>query len=144
MSESENTGLFLACYTISTSQFGAPLFSLNLMVNAPEETIHGLGKISQTTNPPLELTTKLDGNFTYMTVMPNNTHILVTATGHPILNWPSHGGVGPVIPPNAELRMVLSQDWKSGTANYKYIDNEGNWHSVNDAAVTIASCPVLA
>ena len=143
MSEIEKTGLFLACYEIATSRIGAPLLKLNLTVNTPEESVHGVGKITQTTNPPLNIATKLDGNFTYMTVMPNITHILVTASGYPIIHWPPGGGIGPVILPNVELRMVLNKDWKSGTANYKYIDDQGNWQSIDNAAVKLVSCPVL-
>ena len=142
--ETEKVGLFLACYQIATPRIGAPLFKLTLTVNTPEETVQGIGKITQTTNPPLDITTKLDGSFTYMTVMPDTTQILVIATGYPSIHLPPGGGLGPVILPNVELRMVLNKDWKSGTANYKYIDNQGKWHSINDAVVQLVSCPVLA
>ena len=144
MSELEKTGVFLVSYRITTSLVGAPTLNLNLMVNTPKETVHGLGKITQSTNPPLDITTKLDGHFTYMTVMPDNTHILVTAIGYPVIHWPSHGGPGPVILPNFKLWMVLSKDWKSGTANYKYTDSEGNWQSINEVEVKLTDSPVLA
>ena len=144
MSESEKTGLFLACYRIETPGIGGPVLSLNLTVNTPAETVHGVGKITQTTNPPLDIATKLDGSFTYMTVMPDITHILVTASGYPIIHWPPYGGIGPVILPNVELRMVLDKDWKSGTANYKYRYNDDEWKSIKDAKVQLVNCPVLA
>ncbi|NER82595.1 MAG: DUF1842 domain-containing protein [Leptolyngbya sp. SIO1D8] len=143
MSALDKAALFIVCYTIETDRIDAPAFSLNLTVNPPKETVHGLGKITQSTSPPLDITTRLDGSFTHMTVMPDNTHILVVATGYPVIHWPPYSGVGQVIPPNAELRMLLSRDWKSGTANYKYLDNQGDWHSMSDASVNYANCPVL-
>ena len=143
MLELDKAGLFIVCYTIETARTSAPVFNLNLTVNPPKGTVHGLGKIIQSTNPPLDLTTRLDGSFTYMTVMPNNTHILVVATGYPVIHWHPYSGVSTVIPPNAELRMFLSRDWKSGTANYKYIDNQGDWHSISDVSVKYENCPIL-
>lgn len=139
----EKPGLFITSYTIATPIISAPLFNVHLTVYTPGETIHGTGYITQTTNPPLDVATKLDGSFTYMTVMPNITHILVTAIGNPIIHWPPHGGIGPVILPNVELRMVLEKDWKSGTANYKYIDNNGELQSINNAVVKLSSSPTL-
>jgi hypothetical protein len=130
----QTTGLFLASYTITSGAMGAPTFQLNLSVYTPKETVHGVGQITNTANPPLHITTKLDGSYTYMTVMPNNTHILVTALGYPI-DSPVQGGVPTAIRANAELRMVLTEDWKSGTATYKYVDDQGNTHSINDAKV---------
>jgi predicted secreted protein len=129
------TGLFIACYEIGGDKLGAPLFKVNLTVHTPTETINGLGQITQAIHPPLDVATKLDGNYTYMTVMPHNVHILVTATGYPIIQSSPQGGISPVISPNVNLRMVLSEDWKLGTANYKYIDNNGNWHTVENAPV---------
>lgn len=49
-----------------------------------------------------------------------------------------------MIQPNFELRMVLSEDWKSGTANYKYQDSHQVWHEVKDAPVNLVPAAVLA
>ena len=136
----ESVGLFPVCYKIGGQMPGAPLFKVSLLVYTPGKTVSGYGVITQAVNPPLRIVTKLHGDFTYMTVMPRNVHILVTATGYPDVRWPIHGGVGPVILPNVDLRMVLTEDWKSGTANYKYVDADGVWHEINDAPVTIVDC----
>lgn len=138
MSEnSRKTGLFIASYAIGGEMPGAPLFKLNLSIYTPGETVSGIGHITQAVNPPLDIATNLHGQFTYMCVMPHICHVLVTATGYPVIKWPHGGGIGPVIPANSELRMVLSDDWKSGTANYKYMDNEGSWHEITNAPVQI-------
>ena len=136
MEKSElKTGLFIVSYEIGGNMPGAPLFKINFSVYTPGETVSGIGHITQTTNPPIDIGTNLHGQYTYMCVMPKTCHILITATGYPIIKWPQGGGIGPVIPPNTELRMVVSEDWKSGTANYKYIDSKGNWNEITDAPV---------
>jgi hypothetical protein len=141
--QAEQTGLFLACYQIGGNQPGAPLFAVQLSVYTPGEKLSGFGRITQATNPPLDLATKLEGDYMYMTVMPNESHILVVATGYPPLDWPPHGGLGPVIPPNVQLRMVLTADWKGGTANYQYRAGDGSWRSVANAPVRSVACTTV-
>ena len=136
----KQVGLFPVCYEIGGNMPGAPLFKVSLLVYTPGKAVSGFGIITQATNPPLKIETKLHGDFTYMTVMPKNVHILVVATGYPIIHWPPHGGIGPVILPNVHLRMVLKEDWKSGTANFQYIDAKGNWHNIENAPVKMVEC----
>ncbi|MGL6051845.1 MAG: DUF1842 domain-containing protein [Aeromonas salmonicida] len=138
------TGLFLASFEIGKAMPGAQLLHLNLAVYTPGETVNGVAHLTQATNPPLDMASELKGQYTYMCVMPKQCHILVTAQGYPIIKWPQSGGIGPVIQPNFELRMVLGEDWKSGTANYKYQDNHQVWHEVKDAPVTLVPTAVLA
>jgi hypothetical protein len=139
----EKTGLFLACYEIGGDMPGAPLFKLNLGVYTPAETVSGIGHITQAISPPLDIGTKLEGKYTYMCVMPKSCHILITATGHPMIKWPQGAGIGPVIPPNVDLRMVVTEDWKSGTANYNYCDDQGKWHEITNAPVKLVPCKSL-
>ena len=131
------TGLFIVSYEIGGEMPGAPLFTVKMSVYTPGETVSGIGHITQAINPPLDIPTNLNGQYTYMCVMPKNCHILVMATGTPIVKWPQGTGVGPVMATNCELRMVLTEDWKSGTANYKYMDANGNWHEITNAPVKI-------
>src|ERR1700730_16567287 len=114
MATSENVGLFPVCYEITTGLPGAPRFTVNLLVNTPRKTVTGYGVITQTTNPPLNVETKLDGDFSYMAVMGKEASILVVLTGHFPLKWPPHAGIGPVILPNVQVRMVLANNWQSG------------------------------
>ena len=134
------TGLFPVCYEISGDKPGSPLFKCHLMVYTPGKSVSGYGFITQTTHPPLKVETKLQGDFTYMTVMPRNVHILIVATGSPIIQWPPNGGVGPVILPNVNMRIVLAEDWKSGTANYQYLDANGNWVNIENAPLKVVDC----
>jgi hypothetical protein len=128
------TGLFPVSYEITTGKPGAPRFTVHLLVYTPGKTVNGAGLITQAVNPPLEEATILHGDFTFMTVMPKNTHILVTATGFPPVKGAGHGGITPITQPNTHLRMVLDEDWKSGTANFSFLLN-GSWHEVENAPV---------
>lgn len=134
-----DVGLFIASYEIGTGLPGAPSFAVHLTVSTPAEHVTGQGRITQAVSPPVDVSTALDGDFTYMTVMPDTSSILVTLTGHPIVNWPPGGGIGPVILPNVQLRMVLTDDWSSGTANYKYLADDGTWRTVSNVPVRITS-----
>jgi hypothetical protein len=132
----EKTGLFPANYTIGTPMPEGPLFSLHLLVFTPEKEVRGGGSISQGLLPPSAVNTWLTGDYTYLTVMPNNSRILVVATGFPVKHQPSQPGhIGPVFDPNLHLRMVLESDWKSGIANFQFFDSDGNWRSVENAPV---------
>ena len=123
-------GLFLARFEVGGEMPGAPLFTVQFAVYAPDQTLTGMGRITQAVNPPLDVPTKLQGDYTYMTVMPNLTHILVVANGEgPI------GSTTPLSGPNAQLRMVLDGDWQAGVANYRYVGADGTWHEVTNAPV---------
>lgn len=120
-------GLFIVAYEIGTGQPGAQRLILHVAVNVGAETVSGEGQLQQAVNPPLDLNVQLRGDFTYMTVMPDETHILVVlGSDSPNLNSP-----------DIELRMVLNHDWSGGTANYKYTsDRPGGWHTVTNVPVT--------
>lgn len=143
MATGSSVGLFPITWNIGTGLLGAPSLNLACTVDTPHQVVQGIGHITQPVNPPVNVATAVSGTFTYMTVMPDETHILVVATGVPVVAWPPHGGVGPVLPPNFHLRMVLARDWSSGTAYYRYQNAEGAWIEVNDAPVAIAE-PVAA
>lgn len=132
------TGLFIVSYQIVTDEIGAPKFELHLTVSTPNERVQGQGRITNAaTNPSLDINTTVSGDYTPMTVMPNDSHIMVTAEGYPTMKWPPRGGVGPVLMPNTKLRMALKKDWQSGTASFSYMDANGLWKEVTTAKVTI-------
>jgi hypothetical protein len=127
-------GLFLARFEVGGELPGAPLLHLAFTVYTPGRTVTGLGRLTQAVNPPLDVASRLGGDYTYLTVMPNESTLLVTATGYPVVEAPADAGILPVLPPNLTLRMVLDKDWQSGVANYSYLSG-GAWHEVTDAPV---------
>ena len=129
------TDLFIGSWQIGSMMIGAPLLTVHLTFATQSGSVAGIGQITQPVNPPLEILSKIDGDFTYLTVMPDTSHILVTATGYPVIHWPPHGGIGPVLLPNLYLRMVLAADWQSGTATFRYAGAGGTWHVVESATV---------
>jgi hypothetical protein len=133
------TGLFIVSYTVGNEIPGAPLLNLDLMVNTPNKEINGAGSVTQAINPPLDVKSKISGDYSYMTVMPNSTHILLVLTGYPNIKWPKGGGIGPVIMPNLEVRLVLNDDWKSGTGNFTYTDNEGEKQEIEGVPVKLVA-----
>lgn len=136
------SGTFLACYEIGNEAPGAPVCTVHLVVSPSPEpeigTVHGVGHITQTTNPPLNLPTMLNGNFVTVLVM-GVPQVSVTATGYPIIHWQPQWGIGPVLQPNVQLHMTLSGDWKSGTATYTYTDANGS-HTVQNVPVRSIRC----
>lgn len=129
-SEAQQTGLFiLPSVTIgNVGMPGAPIFQASLAVNTVSEQISGHGRITQATNPPVDVETHLSGYYIVATVMPKETRMIVHASGVP------HSGAGLQ---NVRLRMSLSEDWKSGTASFDYRGADGKWYSVNDVPVKI-------
>jgi hypothetical protein len=135
----QGAGLFIGSWEIGTMLPGAPLLTIHLALAAPSGTVTGLGQITQAINPPLDITSRLDGDYTYLTVMPDASHILVTVTGYPVLNMPPGGGIGPVVAPNLNLRMVLDSDWQRGTATFSYLGPDGTWQRIESATAHIST-----
>lgn len=127
----EKVGLFVVSYEITTGLAGAPTFHVNLAVNTPARIVSGGGTVTNTSNPPLNLHTSLRGDYTYMTVMPNNSKILVVLNG-----IGEYSPINPLEVENTKLRMVLEDDWSKGTANFSYRDDRGQWNEIKDAKVT--------
>jgi hypothetical protein len=131
------TGLFIQSYQIATGLLGAPIFEVHLAVNTPQKSISGQGMITNgSIHPPMEIHSRLSGDFTHMTVVPDSTHILVNTTGYPNINFPPNAGIGPVIMPNTKLTMIMESNWQKGTATFSFSDDQGNWIDIKDAKVT--------
>jgi hypothetical protein len=73
-----------------------------------------------------------------MTVMPNKTHILVNLKG-----FGSPSTIMPLEIQNIKLTMVLESNWQSGTANYSYLDEQGEWVDIKDAKVVAVAVEEL-
>jgi hypothetical protein len=135
----QELALFRACYRVEhKGTVGAPVLTLHLLVDTQSKHVSGFGRITQATFPPLTLQTQLNGEFRKIS-MSNLDLIIVTANGHS-----SVAGPGPIVPPNFELLMALSSDWKTGTAEYKYRidpqDPHSHWYIIQDAEAISIPC----
>ena len=116
------TGMFLLPLIAGTGKMGAISINFNLGVSTPNRKVGGVARAFQSTNPPLDVHFDVNGDFTYMTVMPQNTHILVVLEG------------------NNEFkgRIVLESNWQSGTGSFSFIDNSGKQHGLENVPVKLA------
>lgn len=130
----ESVGLFLVHYRIGTGQPGAPTLNLALTVNTVDHVINGGGRLAQATNPPLDLRMQVHGTYGSLP-MPPEPKVVVHLTGYPALNWPPHGGIGPVLLQDLDLHMLLDGDFQRGNASYRYRAPNGEWIEVNDVPV---------
>lgn len=137
--KSNNVGLFPVSYLVGGEVIGGVQLHLQLLVNTPSRVINGRAEVTQTTNPPLDVVSSVHGDFTYMTVMPQKTSILVVLTG--VMPVPP---TDPMTVQNLHVRMVLSDDWKTGTASYNYRDAHGKWHEVSNARVEMVTATANA
>lgn len=100
------TGLFHACYGISSGLAGGYALNLNLVVDTVSNKASGMAKATQggVQGAPT-YTFQVTGDVIAMTVMPNVTHYLV------VLQSASMPGR------HLDVRMVMASDWQSGNAN---------------------------
>jgi hypothetical protein len=132
---SSNLGLFPLSYRIGNSTPGAPSLALDFLVYPPEQSVRGTSLVTQAVNPPLELSSDVWGQYTYLTVMPPSTSkILVTAQGN-------QGGPGSNSPISFKIQLVVDHDWKSGIATYQFYNGQ-RWVTVeNVPAHLVGSAP---
>ena len=133
----DQTGLFIAAYNIGNGSAGGVNLQIHLAVNSVNKTVSGKAHLSQATSTPLDVTSSLHGTFSYMTVMPDNSHIQLRIVGYPEIKWPSYAGIGPVILPNLDIHMVLDDDWKTGSAGFAYLDTFGQWQHLENEKVEL-------
>lgn len=129
---SSSTSLFLLNLDVSTFAMGAPTLHLALTVNTVSNAVAGSSQVFQPISPPLDVVSQVAGDFTYMTVMPQKSHILLKGTGNPLMV------ANPTATPyvtNLEFHLVLDADWTTGEGEFKYLDPQGHWHTVKHAKV---------
>jgi hypothetical protein len=104
---------FLANYRCATpGLLGAPDLNLELVVSSPFDepgltSVHGLGKLFQSTSPPLNLATKISG---IVHMLNGPTSVAMTGTSF-ITGAENFQGV-----------LVLPHGWgKPGSASYRYV-----------------------
>lgn len=126
-------------YRISTGLLGAPDLEISVLFEASTQFVIGTGRLTQATNPPVNLNLRIIGNYKDITVNGSESCRVVTLNGYLLLKWPSKSGTGPVESAVLDLSAVLNPGLTQGTASFSYF-NGSSWVDINDAKVT----PVLA
>lgn len=123
-------GLFPASFEIGTDLFGAPHLRVDLLVDAPTRRVTGMGKLGWAVSPPVAMTSKLEGDYSVA-----GSTVVVVLTGYPVVHWPPGGGIGPVLMPNLEIRMVLDGWSGGGTASVRFTTDGVNWTTIDNVPV---------
>ncbi|NRA52963.1 MAG: DUF1842 domain-containing protein [Gammaproteobacteria bacterium] len=127
-------GVFNVSYLITNHLSGGVSFRVDLHVNADRQ-ITGVGHVFQAISPPLNVSTKLSGEWSYMCTM-SSCNILVVLDG--VSLYPSSDAAE-----NTKLRMSLSEDWQSGVANFQYLQ-DGVWQDCDFEKVELVESSSIA
>lgn len=114
-----SVGLFHTIYH-SPSIPGGVSLTLNLLVNTPAKKITGQAHLFQATNPPLNETYEVFGDYTVLNIMimgaPQPLYI-ISLTGH------APGSTTPTF----YLNGTFQDTWQHGWVSYRYLV-DGEWH----------------
>jgi hypothetical protein len=122
-------GLFHTRLNVSNHLLGAPVLSLDLLVDTVKKKVSGVASLYQSTYPPLNFRARVWGEYSETKLLPaTENHIILTLDGSPS---------GPLsqIAQTFHLKGILGADWVSGFVDYRY-DEQGTWHVVKHAAVS--------
>lgn len=135
MSTATSVGLFLVRWDIGNTMPGAPTFVLSGTVDTVRNVFNGSCRMSQAILPPPDFSSNVQGTISYLTVMPDQTRILLVATGTTSYTLPPPA-IGTITSTNLQLRMILADDWKTGVAHVQYqLNNE--WQDLENVPVRI-------
>ncbi|MGE8414923.1 MAG: DUF1842 domain-containing protein [Pseudomonas sp.] len=124
-------GLFHTRLIVANPVIGAPVLTLDLLVNTPQKTVTGLARVTQSTSPPVNFLADVWGNYSQIQLdQSSEGHLILNLAGNP-------SGPGSQAAETFHLQGILGLDWASGFASYRY-DYQGHWHVVQHAAVSPA------
>lgn len=124
-------GLFHTRLTVSNHLLGAPVLTLDLLVDTVKKKVSGIASLFQSTYPPLNFRARVWGEYSETKLIETTeSHIILTLDGSPS---------GPLsqIAQTFHLKGILGADWVSGFVDYRY-NEQGAWHVVKHAAVSQA------
>ncbi|QIH08985.1 MULTISPECIES: DUF1842 domain-containing protein [unclassified Pseudomonas] len=125
------TGLFHTRLIITNPVIGAPILTLDLLVNTVRKTVSGLAQVTQSTSPPVHFSADVWGDYSQIKLdRSSEGHLVLNLAGNP-------SGPGSQIAETFHLQGILNLDWASGFASYRY-NYQGHWHVVQHAAVSPA------
>ncbi|MDX9674183.1 MULTISPECIES: DUF1842 domain-containing protein [unclassified Pseudomonas] len=121
-------GLFHTRLSISNALPGAPVLTLDLLVDTAHKRVSGIASVFQATWPTVNYRAQVWGSFSETKLTANvENHIILTLDG------------GPSRPPSQiaqtfHLKGILGGGWDSGFVDYRY-EEQGQWHEVKHVAV---------
>ncbi|MDI2590816.1 DUF1842 domain-containing protein [Pseudomonas sp. N3-W] len=125
-------GLFHTRLNISNGLLGAPVLTLDLLVNTVTKQVSGIASVFVATWPTVNFRARVWGDYSEAKLTSSvENHLILTLEGSPS---------GPLsqIAETFHLRGILGADWASGFVDYRY-QEQGQWHVVRHAAVSQAS-----
>ncbi|WP_192560645.1 DUF1842 domain-containing protein [Pseudomonas allokribbensis] len=120
-------GLFHTRLIASNSLLGAPVLTLDLVVDTVRKKVSGAASVFQSTWPPVNFHARVWGDYSEARLTPSTeNYIILTLDGSPS---------GPLsqIAQTFSLKGILD-DWTSGFVDYRYNEG-GQWHYVRHVAV---------
>ena len=119
--------VFLLNLRIGENMPGGITCTLNLGVSPRTQSVEGGSVVFQATNPVTLVKSLVTGEYNYLCTM-DNCHIMIVLDGFSIKG--ENGNLK-----NFNARILLSDDWSKGTANYSYL-KDGKWVKVKNQPVT--------
>lgn len=120
-------GLFHTRLIASNSLLGAPVLTLDIVVDTVRKKVSGTASVFQSTWPPVNFHARVWGDYSEARLTPSTeTYFILTLDGSPS---------GPLsqIAQTFHLKGILN-DWTSGFVDYRY-NESGQWQDVRHVAV---------
>ncbi|MEO3723562.1 DUF1842 domain-containing protein [Pseudomonas syringae] len=120
-------GLFHTRLIASNSLLGAPVLTLDIVVDTVRKKVSGTASVFQSTWPPVNFHARVWGDYSEARLTPSTeTYLILTLGGNPS---------GPLsqIAQTFSLKGILN-DWTSGFVDYRY-NESGQWQDVRHVAV---------
>lgn len=128
-SQEQIQGVFNVSYEITNHLLGG--VSLHVDLHVAGKQVTGFGRVFQATSKPVNVLSKLSGEWSYMCTM-SSCNILVVLDG-----------VGLNGEENTKVRMSLADNWQSGAASFQYLFN-GEWHDCEIAKVELSEASPIS
>ncbi|MCE1114504.1 MULTISPECIES: DUF1842 domain-containing protein [Pseudomonas] len=113
-------GLFHTRLNVSNGLLGAPVLTLDLLVNTVHKKVTGTARTFQATHPVQVFNANVWGSYSELPFTPaGSPSIILHLDGSP---------TGPLsqIAQTFHLQGLLDQGWNNGTASYRFFSN-GHW-----------------
>ncbi|MGH1383140.1 DUF1842 domain-containing protein [Kordia sp.] len=117
--------VFLLNLLIGESMPGAITCTMNLGVTPKTRTVQGRSVVFQAVNPPLHVESAVTGKYNYLCTN-TSCHIMIVVSGY---TENERGSLK-----NFEARILLEDNWESGTANYSFL-RDGEWVKMSNQKV---------